>query len=459
MLKMSEMRHSELPDVALSPSLPRRDVSFLRNDGLFRLLRQMLRFGLVGGLNTLIDLLVLNCLLWLFAPTEAPQLLACNALAYGVGALNSFVWNKYWTFSQRQRATHQELVRFAVTTGLGMGLNCLMLWAVSLALHPALVNPVIWANVSKVFAIAVTMLISYVGMRVWVFANGELREPIRLSDYRTGREQQSAAAAKTSAGDKQSPASEREGGPGRGHSLSVVLPAYNEEQIIAATLSEVFDALQAWQIDFEILVVNDGSTDRTEEIVSCFAAMHERIHLISHPVNQGYGAALVSGFRAARKELTFFMDTDGQFAISELSQFFPLIDEYDAVIGYRLDRQDTWLRKCNAWGWKLLVRGVLNVQVRDIDCAFKLFQTDFLHRYPLETRGAMINAELLYKLKQSNRTCWEIGVLHLPRQSGRATGARPRVIARALRDLFVYARRWRRVAAQRSVVSEQQQHI
>jgi hypothetical protein len=124
--------------------------------------------------------------------------------------------------------------------------------------------------------------------------------------------------------------------------------------------------------------------------------------------------------------------------------FFLFIDRYDAVIGYRLDRQDSWMRQLNAWGWKLLIGWVLGVHVRDVDCAFKLLHTDFLHQHPLQTRGAMINAEVLYTLKQAGGTYQELGVHHLPRQAGRATGAKLSVTLRAFRELFAYAYTWRR---------------
>lgn len=102
------------------------------------------------------------------------------------------------------------------------------------------------------------------------------------------------------------------------------------------------------------------------------------------------------------------------------------------------------MRKLNAWGWKHLVGQVLGVHVRDVDCAFKLLRTEFLREHPLETRGAMINAELLYRLTRAGSSYHEIGVHHLPRLHGRATGARPSVILRAFRELFVSARVWRR---------------
>ena len=227
------------------------------------------------------------------------------------------------------------------------------------------------------------------------------------------------------------------------HSLSVVLPAYNEEQVIAGTISDILSVLHNWIQDFEVIIVNDGSTDSTASIVSALAENDPHVRLISHPTNQGYGAALASGFAAATKELTFFMDSDGQFDIRDLSQFFSFIDTYDAVIGYRINRQDSWIRELNARGWKWLVRLVLGVHARDIDCAFKLLRTEFLHAHPLETLGAMINAELLFKLKQAGCTYKEVGVQHLPRRGGRATGAKLSVIIRAFRELFTYAHKWK----------------
>lgn len=227
-------------------------------------------------------------------------------------------------------------------------------------------------------------------------------------------------------------------------SLSVVLPVYNEADAITATTGQALRVLDVGVRDFEIILVNDGSTDQTGALLAALAASDFRIRVITHERNQGYGAALVDGFAAATKALTFFMDSDGQFDIRDLARLLSFIDEYDAVIGYRLNRQDTWLRKLNAWGWKLLIHLALGIQARDIDCAFKLLRTSFLHEHPLETRGAMINAELLYKLHRAGCAYYEVGVQHFPRQGGRATGANLRVILRAFRELFFYAHMWRR---------------
>jgi len=227
-------------------------------------------------------------------------------------------------------------------------------------------------------------------------------------------------------------------------SLSVILPAHNEEEAIAHTVHEVIDTLSAWMQDFEVIVVDDGSRDRTGVILDTIAGAQPRLRVIHHSVNQGYGAALVSGFEAVTKDLAFFMDSDGQFDIRDLEQFFPLIGEYDAVLGYRIDRQDTRMRKVNAWGWKILVGMVFGVYVRDVDCAFKLYRADFFREHRLETRGAMINTEILYKFTRAGYTYTQVGVRHLPRRGGKATGAKPTVILRAFRELFYYAIKWHR---------------
>lgn len=132
---------------------------------------QIVRFGLVGGLNTLIDLLVLNALLWLLPTQNGWLVVVYNSIAYACGALHSFLLNKYWTFRHKQRTTWNEVARFVLTTLLGIACNdILILWASDL-LRPFIANQTLWANGSKAIAITITSLISYVGMRFWVFVH------------------------------------------------------------------------------------------------------------------------------------------------------------------------------------------------------------------------------------------------------------------------------------------------
>jgi putative flippase GtrA len=396
---------------------------------------QLLRFSFVGVLNTAIDVLALNALLLLFDLHTTPQVLLANAVAYALGAVNSFVLNKHWTFGRRTPVSRRELGSFALTTLAGIALNDALLWVIGRSLLSVLGPTALWANAAKIGAIGGTMVLSFLGMRLWVFAHRTpppaalAMLPAPVSPYRLpspNRERDRRIAMSSVLAH---------------HSLSVVLPVYNEEQAIPATLADVTSTLDDWGADYEVIVVNDGSRDRTGEVVAAYAACDPHVRVITHTVNRGYGAALMSGFVAAAKDLTFFMDSDGQFTIADLAGLLVYADAVDAVLGYRRQRQDSWLRLVNAWGWKALVHFTLGVRVRDLDCAFKLLRTDFLHAFPPTTGGALINAELVYMLNHTGATYREVGVRHLPRQGGRATGANPRVILRALRDLAVYA--WR----------------
>ena len=381
-----------------------------------RFIGQLIRFSLVGGLNTFVDVLAFNLLVWGFPTQDSKLLVVYNSLAYAIGAVNSFLWNKVWTFKQHSQATNDQILRFALVTCMGIFCNDAFLWLATSILTSLSLTSLLWVNVAKISAITGSVSVSYLGMRFSVFTRTDEGEAIA-----TPAHPQLLSTLR---------------------SLSVILPAYNEEALIAQTIFHTMSTLSGWMHNFEVIVVNDGSRDRTGAIVARLAAYDRRIRLINHPTNMGYGAALATGFQFVTKELAFFMDSDGQFDIRDLARFFPLIEEYGAVLGYRLDRQDTWMRKLNAWGWKQLVRFIFGVHVRDIDCAFKLFRSDFFRTNRLETRGAMINTEILYKLSRAGYTYTEVGVQHLPRKAGKATGARLSVILRALRELFVYASKW-----------------
>ena len=412
---MSTQRSSTRLDRLLEAETGSQDIV---KPQLVTTLVQLLRFGLVGSINTLIDLIAFNILVWMFPTKDTSALILFNSLAYAIGAINSFLWNKLWTFKHSSEVTGTQLLRFAIVTCFGVVCNDVFLWLITTLLNSFSATGFVWTNVAKISAIVGSVAVSYIGMRFSVFNNKEEENDMDANPVFT----QSIFPLR---------------------SLSVILPAYNEEELIAETISTVMSVLVTWMQDFEVIVVNDGSEDRTKEIVAHLEMDDERIRLINHPVNKGYGAALVTGFESVTKELAFFMDSDGQFDIRDLLRFFPLIEEYDAVLGYRIDRQDTWMRKLNAWGWKQLVKFIFNVNARDIDCAFKLFRADFFRTNLLETRGAMINAEILYKFARVGNTYTEIGVQHLPRKAGKATGAKPTVILRALREMFVFAEQWR----------------
>ena len=214
-----------------------------------------------------------------------------------------------------------------------------------------------------------------------------------------------------------------------------MLPAYNEQDNISLAISRATRAAEKYCSDHEIVVVDDGSADRTAAIVRELAAADDRIVLVQHEENQGYGGALKSGFLAAKLDLVFFTDADNQFDLDELGTFLSLIDRVDVVAGYRIKRQDPWFRRANAKAWNYLVRALFYVPVRDIDCAFKLFRREVFDGLELESVGAMVNTELMVKLGRSGYRVVEIGVSHFPRTAGSPRGANLRVIARAFREL------------------------
>ncbi len=224
-------------------------------------------------------------------------------------------------------------------------------------------------------------------------------------------------------------------------SISVFLPCYNEQDNVARTVERALEVLNKLNADFEVIIVDDGSMDNTGQIADEIAAANSKVKVVHHPANLGYGAALRSGFKAATKKLVFYTDGDGQFDISELPALLPLMDEADIVSCYRLNRKDNMIRKINGWCWTKLVCWLFGMKVRDIDCAFKLYKREIFDQLELSSTGALINAEILARALRRGYRVTEMGVHHYPRTAGKQTGAKPKVIFRAFRELFqLYAR-------------------
>ena len=219
-------------------------------------------------------------------------------------------------------------------------------------------------------------------------------------------------------------------------SLSVFFPCYNEQDSLPSTAEHALDVLGKLGIDYELIIVNDGSSDATAEIADRIAGGNPNVKVVHHKTNLGYGAALQSGFRAAAKQLVFYTDGDGQFDISEMSALLPLTEQYDIVSCYRLNRQDGFLRKLNAWCWNRLVCFLFDMKVRDIDCAFKLYKREIFDDMELCSTGALIDTEVLARALRKGYSITQKGVRHYPRKAGEQTGANLKVIFRAFRELF-----------------------
>ena len=227
----------------------------------------------------------------------------------------------------------------------------------------------------------------------------------------------------------------------RSVSITVFFPCYNEQDNVAKVASRAIEVLEGLRADYEIIIVNDGSADDTGRVADRIAADHKRVRVIHHPRNLGYGAALQSGFRAAAKELVFFTDGDGQFDLAELPPWLPLMKEYDIVCGYRMNRQDNFVRRINGWLWTKMTGRLFSLRLRDIDCAFKLFRRAIFDDLKMESTGALITTEILARAARKGYRMTQRGVHHYPRTAGKQTGCNLKVIVRAFRELLRLRRR------------------
>lgn len=222
--------------------------------------------------------------------------------------------------------------------------------------------------------------------------------------------------------------------------ISLVFPAFNEEENIGQAIKQAQKVLSRITSAWEIIVVNDGSKDKTGEIIDKLSKRDSHIIPIHHPVNYGYGAAIKSGVTAAKCDFVFFTDSDLQFDLTELPVFVKIImsrdRDCDIVAGYRAKRQDPFYRKVNAWGWKILIRLVLGLKVKDIDCAFKLFRREVFESIKIDAVGAMVNTDILVQSQRLGFKLIQMPVKHFPRLRGQPTGANLRVILKAFLELF-----------------------
>jgi glycosyltransferase involved in cell wall biosynthesis len=220
-------------------------------------------------------------------------------------------------------------------------------------------------------------------------------------------------------------------------SISLVMPAYNEADNVEPMVAEAAPALEAVTGDYEILVVDDGSQDDTAAVTRRVMEHHPHVQLVQHQVNQGFGAAVLTGFTNAEKDWIFYTDADRQFVLAEIENFVPLMDRADLIAGYRAPRRDTFMRVFYGKGWSMLCTLVFGYTVRDVDCGFKLFRREIIEELApqIRSRGATFSIEWLVRAKRAGYRFAELPVSHRPRVAGSQTGANVGVIVRAFREL------------------------
>ena len=226
--------------------------------------------------------------------------------------------------------------------------------------------------------------------------------------------------------------------------VSAFFPAYNEEKNITKTIKDAEKVLEQVSENYEIIVVDDGSSDKTCEVVEKLSEDNEKIRLVRHEVNKGYGHSIRTGFKSCKYEWIVFTDSDGQFDFSEFPNFIneQRNTQADLVVGYYHKRKVSFFRKVNSFFWQLLIRALLGLKVRDIDCGFKFIRKEVIDRMTLTSeRGAFISTEFLTKAKENGHKMVEIPITHYPRREGQATGANLQVILSSFVDLYKIKKR------------------
>ncbi len=221
-------------------------------------------------------------------------------------------------------------------------------------------------------------------------------------------------------------------------SISLVMPAHNEAENIEPVVTEAVPALAAVSNDFEIIVVDDGSKDDTAGVTRRLMETEPHLRLVQHPVNKGFGAAVLTGFTSATKDWILYTDADRQFVLAELANFMPYTDKADLIAGYRAPRRDPFLRVLYGKGWSMLCTLFFGYTVRDVDCGFKLLRRKIIDQLAdkIGSRGATFSIEWLVRAKRAGYRFVELPVTHRPRVAGSQSGARLKVITRAFRELF-----------------------
>lgn len=220
--------------------------------------------------------------------------------------------------------------------------------------------------------------------------------------------------------------------------ISFFCPAYNEEENLESVVLKVIDILKEISNKFEVIIIDNGSTDKSREIANNLARSFSEVEVIHHSTNREYGGALKSGFTNAKYENVVYMDSDNQFDFSDIEIMIPLLEEYDVVTGYRMNRSDSFYRIFQSKIFNLIIKFLFGLKFKDINCSLKIYRKQVLDNMQITSDSSFIDAEMMIKALKNGYKIGEIGVKHFPRIAGSATGATPKVIFITLKEIICF---------------------
>ena len=230
-------------------------------------------------------------------------------------------------------------------------------------------------------------------------------------------------------------------------SIYLFCPAYNDEGNIERVVSSAVKVLEEISSDYLVTVIEDGSPDKTGEVADEMAKKYDKVKVIHHPVNMGYGRALQTGFtnpERVKYDLVAYTDGDGQFDVAELRKLFSFTENNDVVISYRINRVEDWRRKFQSWVYNFLTRKISGLKFRDFNCSFKIFKREVLEHIDIEFPTVFIDAEFVIKASLAGYKIAEAGVTHYPRATGTGSGAKWNLIRDTIKSMWEFWHRYRK---------------
>lgn len=219
-------------------------------------------------------------------------------------------------------------------------------------------------------------------------------------------------------------------------SLSVVFPTFNDGKSIPTLVKKTLSLLPKLTNDYEIIIVNDGSKDNTGEVLRQLQKEVSFLKVVTNEVNQGYGAALVNGFKKARKDFIFYTDSDGQYDVMEIKKLLASLGKnIDIVTGFKLNRADAWYRRIIGGGYNQFVKIVFGLKIKDVDCDFRLFRRTILDGVNFKITSGAFDVEFVKKLQEKKARFKEVPIRHYPRLHGRSQFFNFKKISESLWDL------------------------